>query len=382
MKKLTVLHFVNLITGKSDGIFTHLLMIIRGVNRDKINIIIAYQGNDIVDRVLRDEGIEYYHIPSLKDKIPLRAFPSLYKLIKLKQVDIIHSHNVKPYLIAGLVNILCRLRHIYNYNGVFISDEYYNFFERIILKFNHRLINIFNSVDVVICPSKLSMAILKDTSKFNCDIISYYNGCTVENPNNYFEAEFVEKLKRIGSKFKIIGVIGRLEKQKNPGFALRIARELINRDPSIYFIFCGDGELKNEMILLSAKLNIEKNVLFTDYVKNVRYYFKFFHCLLFTSDWEGFPLTIWEAMAEGVPVVAQNVGGISEILKEEKCGLVYQHGNINEAVNYLLTLIKNDAYKKELGQKGKNLIREKYNAEQFYSFINNLYLNSLNPFSK
>ena len=59
-------------------------------------------------------------------------------------------------------------------------------------------------------------------------------------------------------------------------------------------------------------------------MEDVENYYKYFDLVLFTSDWEGMPLTMWEAMANSVPIVAPDVGGFKEILEENKCGLIYE----------------------------------------------------------
>ncbi len=65
-------------------------------------------------------------------------------------------------------------------------------------------------------------------------------------------------------------------------------------------------------------------------------YYNYFDVVLFTSDWEGMPLTMWEAMANGVPVVAPDIGGFSEILVENNCGFIYEAGNMIDAENKIL----------------------------------------------
>jgi glycosyltransferase involved in cell wall biosynthesis len=108
-------------------------------------------------------------------------------------------------------------------------------------------------------------------------------------------------------------------------------------------------------------------------VKELQSYYKYFDILLFTSDWEGMPITIWEAMANGVPVVAPDVGGFKEILEENNCGLVYKPGNINEAEEKLLQILDDAELKNTLGLNGYQAIKSKYTEKNFINTLEQYY---------
>ncbi|GAB6283794.1 MAG: hypothetical protein STSR0008_26320 [Ignavibacterium sp.] len=67
----------------------------------------------------------------------------------------------------------------------------------------------------------------------------------------------------------------------------------------------------------AKQIQVSNNVLFLDYVENIGNYLELFQIILFTSDYEELPLTIWEAMDTGVPIVSTDVGGIKEIIENE-----------------------------------------------------------------
>jgi glycosyltransferase involved in cell wall biosynthesis len=114
-------------------------------------------------------------------------------------------------------------------------------------------------------------------------------------------------------------------------------------------------------------------VSFFDFVPDVENYFRYFDVLLFTSEFEGLPLTVWEAMANEVPILAPDVGGFKEILAENECGLIYEPGNIAEAKEKLLLLLKDKKLRGELAQNGKEAVEKKYNAKNFIKIIEEIY---------
>jgi len=94
---------------------------------------------------------------------------------------------------------------------------------------------------------------------------------------------------------------------------------------------------------------------------------------LFTSDWEGLPLTIWETMAAGIPIVSTDVGGVKEIIEQEKCGIIYPMNSIEGGINALEKIIFNSELKKSMGLNGKNAVKNKYNVGSFIKSMVSIY---------
>ncbi len=129
------------------------------------------------------------------------------------------------------------------------------------------------------------------------------------------------------------------------------------------------------MKILSEKLGVSSNCRFYGFVGQASNYIKYFDTILFTSDWEGLPLTYWEAMANSIPIVSTDVGGAKEILVENNCGLVYPTGDIDEGEKALIRLMEDETLRLTLGKNGKIAIQNKYSIKSFKSFFENLYSN-------
>jgi glycosyltransferase involved in cell wall biosynthesis len=147
---------------------------------------------------------------------------------------------------------------------------------------------------------------------------------------------------------------------------------------NIHLVIFGDGRLKGKLKLLASNLGTADSVSFFDYIPNVENYFRYFDLLLFTSEWEGIPITMWEAMANEVPIVAPDVGGFKEILTENNCGLIYKPGNLADAKEKLSMLLKDDKLRKKLAENGKAAVEKKYNPKNFIKSIEEIYNNLSN----
>jgi len=148
------------------------------------------------------------------------------------------------------------------------------------------------------------------------------------------------------TKIKNLGFIGRLSKEKNPLLAIDLAEKL-----NLPLYIAGDGPLKLEVISYSKG----KNVTMLGW-QNALDFYKKIDCLLLTSEMEGVPNVILEALASGLPILSTEVGGIPDLLKDT-ISLTF------DKINYDFNKIKlfiNDNYNYNY----KNVLKSKeYNAE-------------------
>jgi glycosyltransferase involved in cell wall biosynthesis len=191
-------------------------------------------------------------------------------------------------------------------------------------------------------PSEKSKEELNQETKLFPDPVVYYNGYFLNHyfvePNNHL----LKRFELIKKNNMIIAVIGRLEVQKRIDRALKLFQIIIQKKHNLFLIIFGDGKLKSWLQSECRELQIESKTDLLDYVPNLLHYYKQFDVLLFTSDWEGMPLSMWEAMAHEVPIIAPDVGGFKEILEGNNCGLIYEPGNLADAEIKFTRLINDE----------------------------------------
>lgn len=372
-KKINICHVVNIITGKSDGVYAHLKMLFNYVNGDKFQHYLVFQGNPVIEEEVRKLGVIVFPLPSLKRKFSVSAFVRLYKFLKENQIDIIQAHLIKPYVLVGVVNIFLRKKAIFNFHGNFIKlPVYYNQLEQFVYKTAHLFIYLFRSYDCVVVPSKASKDLLLVESTLFPRTEIYYNGAAIEE-NEVADITLSSIFAHIKKNKHLIGVIGRLEPQKRVDIVLEVARALLSQRDDAHFVIAGDGTLEEQTKNLSLDLQAAGRVTILGYVPNVKAHLQEFDIIFLTSDWEGMPLIIWEAMAKGVPIVASDVGGIREIVETEECGRVFERRNMAAAVEVLNELLENSELRKKMGANGKRAIEQKYNAQAFAKRFEEIY---------
>lgn len=373
--KIKICHIAHKLTGKSDGVFTHLKMLFELLDKNQFEQVLMYSGNEpLIDSYMQSLGIKVYNIPELNKKLPIKLFFKIFRILRKENVDIIHTHLVKPYIFAGLINLILNRKLIFNYQGIFFTPKYYSILDRTLLNLLNLILGLNKKNVVAIAPSKLSLEELKKNSVSFKDIFYYYNGYVIKSNPPEINPVVLKTILSLKRKFFLVGLIARHEKQKRLDLALKILLALTKKGLNIFFIFIGDGPLLNQTKKLSKDYLIEDKCLFIEHLKNLPDYLHLFDVILFTSEWEGFPLTIWEAMYNSVPVVSSDVGGIREILEGENCGIVYPFNDLERCVEIITDLYYNREKLKILGENGRKAILEKYNEKQFKQFFEQLYI--------
>lgn len=369
---ISVCHFANLLTGKADGVFTHLKLIFQTLDKKKYRHILVFQGAEKVEMQLLQLGVKYYKVESLTKKFSVKTFFEIAEIISNENPDILHVHMLKSYAIVGLLNIFHHRKMIFNYHGLFINNIYNSLLEKIIYKSAHQLINLYKAVDYAIVPSEYSKNLLLQETKIFREIKVYYNGYLPHRDVTVLES-ITQELENLKKQFKLIGVLARIESQKRIDRALEVLEKLLNDKVNVYFVFMGDGPLEQQMIDKSIDQMVDNHCRFYGYVENAPAYLKYFDLLFLTSDWEGMPAVIWEAMANGVPIVSSDVGGVKEILESVYCGLVYDKDDIPTIVNIMKGIINETEKLKTMGNNGKLAIEGKYTLQNFSNTIDDFY---------
>ncbi len=373
MHKIKICHFVNLITGNTDGVYTHIKMLLTNLDKNKYEQILIFHGGEKVLNKISNLGIKVYTISELNKKFSLLAFIKFFRIVRNENIDIIHTHLLKPYVVGGLCNIFLRRKMIFNYHGLFINNEYYNHIEKYIYYFFHFVINFFHSCDLAIVPSETSKNILLSETKLFPEVSFYYNSFDNCEIKNEVEQNILDFLLKIKKDYLVVGVVARMEIQKRIEIALQILSKLKEENKKIFFVFFGDGPLEEQMKNYANELKVLTNCKFFGYVKNATAYFNYFDVILLTSKWEGLPLTIWEAMYYEVPIISTNVGGVKEIIESNNCGMTYESGDVSGGVQCIIKLYKNKNLRNQMGQNGKKALNEKYNLQQFVNYFEQLY---------
>ena len=172
--------------------------------------------------------------------------------------------------------------------------------------------------------------------------------------------------------------LGCLGKRKGTYDLIEAMPKVINACPDVHFYFGGDGEVEKCYLKCSEK-GITDHVTFLGWVKGKEKIDMLKKCSIFVlpSYHEGMPMSVLEAMSYGLATISTAVGGIPQIIKDGKDGILIKPGNREQLSNKLIVLLQKPSLKEQLGKAGRDKIAEKFSSDHAVSDLVKVYQNVL-----
>lgn len=233
-------------------------------------------------------------------------------------------------------------------------------------------VKIFNNISLVTVPSETAAQIIKEKGiRRPIHIIS--NGLDLSYYKKKLNNKKILDKYNINSRNIILLSVSRLEKEKRIDLLIR-ALALIKNKSNFQFIIVGGGKEKNYLSRLARITNILDRVIFTGSVSDdelLRLY-KLSDVFLSASEIELQGLSIMEAIASGLPVVAANSMAIPELVKNGINGYLFRSGDVREASQKILRVMDDKSLREEMAKKSLKLIK-KHDFKNTLDKLENIY---------
>lgn len=176
-----------------------------------------------------------------------------------------------------------------------------------------------------------------------------------------------------------IGFCGRLEPIKGVDTLLQAFQIVLATAPETRLEIVGTGSLFSSLQSSAHALGIENRVSFLGWRDDVRQFIRRWELFAQPSIEEGFPVTVLEAMAEGVPVVASRVGGLPEMIEPDQNGWLVEPGNKQDLALRLSTALGDIESLRAVGMRGRSVVNGRFSARAMSQGIASLYEELLSP---
>lgn len=191
-----------------------------------------------------------------------------------------------------------------------------------------------------------------------------YNGIDLQK----FQAQKINK-----SPFPTLISVGRLHNQKGYEYLLKSMTIVKNHFPKVKLQIVGTGEEEQELKKIAQSENLENNVNFLGFRKDVPRLLAQSHLFVLSSIYEGLGLVILEAMATGIPVVATEVGGIPEIITHKENGILVPSRNPEKLAEAIIKILEDKSLANKMVRKGLETVKNKYDIMFMVKAYENLY---------
>jgi glycosyltransferase involved in cell wall biosynthesis len=324
--------------------------------------------NDASDRIEK-AGVKVIRIPcsGRADRLTVRA---IRELIRTEQIDILHSHGYKADIYGYLATRRLRIPIIatrHNQRGLrhTLAIRLYEFLDILFL----RRFNTVAAVSDLIAEELLKAGIApqKVTVIGNGIDVSRFVGASPTL------SEELNKGQRL-----LIGTAGRLISQKGMEYFLMAASEVLKKFPTLLFGIVGEGPHRPALERSMKDLGIERNVIFTGPRSDMPNVYASFDVFVLPSLEEGMPMTVLEALASGLPVIATKVGAVARLVFPNQTGILVQPREAAGLAAALISLIGDTELRVRLGENGRSLVQNEYSSSVMSQRYLRLYEELLN----
>jgi len=280
----------------------------------------------------------------------------LARLLRADGARIVHCHNYGALVYGALAARLVRgARVVYTVHGAVTSSR----------RSTARFLKL-GIVHEVVFVSAHARGVAREAGVTGSSHVhTILNGVDVSSfaAGHAGGADAVRRAHGIPDDARVCGIVARLTEAKdhaNLFAAVAIARESI---PTLHCLVVGDGELRDELERDVTERRLSAAVVFTGARANVRDYLDAMDVFVLSSVTEGLAMTLLEAMAAGLPVVATRVGGNAEVVEDGVTGRLVPASNAKALADAIVSMIESPAAARAMGDAGRERVTRLFSLE-------------------
>lgn len=364
----------------------YILDLVTHLNSNKyVSLVVSCFDGEFIE-LLKENKIKTFILPMKKEYVnikknvkifnPISVFLffinickvilNIFHLIKKEKIDLIYNNNLRCQILSLIPSKLTKIPSLWHIHG---------FKERVFL---HLFLSFFVNKIIV-----LTEDVKKRLGKFllnKSKLIVIYNGVNFEKIKQISNQERINICQEIGIKENdfVIAMIGQLVPIKGYEYFIKSAFCVLKEISNIKFLIIGSEPYYSKGYKLSLqelikKLNIEKNIIFIEYQKDLFKIISILDIFTLTSLHEHFGRVIIESMACKIPVIAFNTGGVSEIIIDNKTGFLIEPNNYENLAKKIIELLKNKEIRNYFGNAGFEKVNELFTLDKTIKKVEELF---------
>jgi glycosyltransferase involved in cell wall biosynthesis len=286
---------------------------------------------------LRDARDTVFKIDAVADGLPVdyvevlerhsfdsTVLPKLRALVRERRIDIVHSHEYKTDVLAWLLarcERVTALATVHGWTGHTSRERFvYYPLDRWLLRFFPKLIAV---------SENIRQTLVADGARPD-RIVRVLNGIDHRAfVRDRSRAATVRASLALGADDVIVGSVGRLEPQKRLDLLIEAVAKLRPKHPTLKLLVVGDGSSRQQLASQIERLGLGDTCRLMGHRTDIVELHHAFDLFVQSSDYEGTPNAVLEAMAMETPVVATDVGGTAELIRDQIDGLIVPAGDVS-----------------------------------------------------
>ena len=327
--------------------------------------LVSLRKRDLSEETLDSLGIDIQYLH--KSKFDPATLTALLKIIDHKKIDILHLHGYGATTFGRLAGKMRGLPTILHEHANLTDTPW---FQKV--------------ADRLLAPyTDLALAVSKSTAEFVIRarqmpperVKVVYLGVPLEEfsrPRSEEEIRAARSELGVLPGEAVVGTITRLHDSKGNSYLVDAAREVLNARPDTRFFLFGEGPLRPDLESQARALNLGDRFVFGGFTKDVARTVSAFDMSVFPSLWEGTPLTVFEALAMGKPIVATDADGLMDVLTAERDAVIVPRRDAHALAAAIVRLIDGEPDRARLSAAARQT-GQQYDIAAFVRKMERLY---------
>jgi glycosyltransferase involved in cell wall biosynthesis len=346
-RRIRVLHVLN--TLDIGGAEAVVLNLARACDRTRFDLRVASLGHDgPIGQQLRAADVPTFALGRRPGIDPGLAL-AVARLCRTHAIDVIHSHNVAPWLYAGPIGRLV---------GAAVCHTEHSNLEpgQRALWHAERALAVLSRV--VICDGEPVRRQLIERQGLSArKVITIHNGIDLARFGRPADRAVARRAAGITGDGPIIGTVARLEPVKDQALLVRAFATVLAAEPTARLCLVGDGSLRSALRDQAIAAGVGDAVVFLGHRDDVADLLPMFDVFALSSISEGLPLTLLEAMAAGLPCVATDVGAVADAVDDGQSGRLVPARDEAGFAAALSQLLRDRERALQMGENGRQRAR-------------------------
>ena len=361
------------------GAEASILTLCKHLDKSRFHVTVILPSEGSFSRELVQSGIcvKVVHLPlglvrlkrgtSFKSFLSILAYLFYIKLfllrlcvyLKKNHFHLVLTNTVKAHLYGSLAAFFCSLPLVWRFHDILSADD----FSPILIKCMVFFGKIFPRKILAVSNTTKEYLTRKGLKDEKIEVI--FNGIDFETFGVKGVSNAFRKELKIGAKAKVIGCVGRIVPHKGQKSFLLSIPQVLRAYSDIFFLIVGDvshGEdaYKKDLLKFVKENGLDRIVKFTGFRTDIGDVVESLDILVFPSVApEAFPLILLEAMGLGKPVIASNIGGVSEIDDDGETGLLVEPGRPDQIAEKILYLLSHPKEHRRIAQNARETAQRK-----------------------
>ena len=327
--------------------------------KDCTNVLVCADNSQI--STIADSCVSDIHAVPMRGDLDIFFIVRLLRILRREQPDIVHLHSrrgsdtlgVIAAKLAGIPAILTR--RVDNPESRFVVAIKYRLYEKII--------TISEGIKSVLMSEGVAQDRIEcihsavDTEKYRPA-----SGPVSIGPSFGFDANT-----------KLVAVLAQLIARKGHRYLIDAIPIILSKVPESRFIFLGKGPMEPELHELCEERDISDKVCFAGFRDDLNKLLPHLDLIVHPADMEGLGVSLLQAAASGIPIIANSVGGIPEIVKHGENGYLLPPGDIEILASRVIEILGDQSKLRRMGMKGRELVEKEFSISRMVDANFNVY---------